>query len=140
VFRSLRAQEFNRLGVSEVSCSGGQEWLRPAVQEAKSSWGQLFRRTGVLRPAVQEARSSWGQLFRGAGVPEASCSAGQEFLRRWLFFKSGGQTEIFPEVGWWQLSGKIFFRYQECSKGWKMMNKGKIFKISGFGYRKGTIP
>jgi hypothetical protein len=23
---------------------------------------------------------------------------------------------------------KIFFRYQECSKGWKMMNKRRIFE------------
>ena len=41
--QELKSQEFNRSGVSE---------------EARSSRGQLFRRTGVLRPAVQEAKSS----------------------------------------------------------------------------------
>ena len=30
---------------------------------------------------MQEAKSSWGQLFRKPGVPEANRSGGQEFLR-----------------------------------------------------------
>ena len=46
--------------MAEASCSGGQEFLRPAVQEARSFRGQLFRRPGV---------------------PEVGCSGGQEFLR-----------------------------------------------------------
>ena len=76
--QELRSKEFSSPGVQEFrsltgarSAAGGQEFLSPAV----------YGRQEFLRTAVREAKSSWGQLFRKPGVPEANRSGGQEFLR-----------------------------------------------------------
>ena len=53
------------------SAAGGQEFLSPAV----------YRRQEFLKTAVREDNSSWGQLSRKPGVPEANRSGGQECLR-----------------------------------------------------------
>ena len=53
------------------SAAGGQEFLSPAV----------YGRQEFLRTAVREDKSSWGQLSRKPGVPETNRLGGQEFLR-----------------------------------------------------------